>query len=50
MENLSVERIYLGFADVFPHLGGAGSACAHVARPEHLLVAEDAASGVLLVV
>lgn len=34
----------------FSYLGGARSACANVTSPEHLLIAEDAASGVLLVV
>lgn len=32
------------------HLGGAGPACADVTSPEHLLVAQDTAAGVLLVV
>lgn len=32
------------------HLGGTGPSCADVTSPEHLLVAEDAAAGVLLIV
>lgn len=32
------------------HLGGAEPACADVTSPEHLLVAQDTAAGVLLVV
>lgn len=35
---------------VFSYLGGAGSPCADVTSPKHLLIAQDATSGVLLVI
>lgn len=38
------------FFRLYSYLGGAGSACADVASPKHLLVAQDTAAGVLLVV
>lgn len=38
------------FSRLYSYLGGAGPACADVTGPEHLLVAQDAAAGVLLVV
>lgn len=34
----------------YSYLGGAGPACADVTSPEHLLIAQDATVGVLLVV
>lgn len=37
-------------SSLYSYLGGTGSPCANVTSPEHLLVAQDAATGVLLVV
>lgn len=38
------------FYSLCSNLGGAGPPCADVTGPEHLLVAQDAPAGVLLVV
>lgn len=46
----SFQSISLVFSTLYSYLGGAGPACADVTGPEHLLVAQDTAAGVLLVV
>lgn len=43
---ICIQPYYLGFA----YLGGARPSCADVTSPKHLLIAQDATFGVLLVV
>lgn len=50
--DLQLIRISLSHLSDSPtlHLGGAGSSCADVTSPEHLLVAQDTTAGILLII